>query len=80
MIQSNLTPHPAEDKRADETARARAEFERRAEKQGVRPFDPGEWLAEPETNQSPEEVRREVDEFLVMLREWRHTPSRRGAD
>jgi hypothetical protein len=79
MSQRNVTPHPTEDERERETTRARAEIERLAAEQGVKPFDPDEWRAEAEASQSPEEVRREVDEFLVMLREWRQTPSRRGA-
>ena len=79
MSQRNVTSHPADDERESEMARARAEFERLAEEQGVRPFDFDEWLAETEPDQPPEEIRREVDEFLVMLREWRHTPSRRAS-
>lgn len=80
MTRSNVTPHPADDERADETERARAEIERLAQEQSVRPFDPDEWLAEPGPDQPPDEVRREVDEFLLMLREARRTPSRRGVD
>lgn len=80
MSRRNVTPHPAEDERESETARVRAEIERLAEEQGVGPFDPDEWLAESEPDQPPEEVRREVDEFLGMLREWRGTPSRRDLD
>lgn len=80
MSQRNVTPHPADDERARETAHARAELERLAEEQGVRPFDPNEWLAESGPDQSPEEVSREVDEFLGILRESRQTPSRRGVD
>ena len=61
-----------------ETAEARADLERRADAQGVKPFDAEEWRAELETDQTPEEIRQEVDEFLGMLREWRDTPSRRS--
>lgn len=61
-----------------ETAEARADLERRADAQGVRPFDADEWRAEFETDQTPEEIRQEVDEFLSMLREWRDTTTRRS--
>lgn len=61
-----------------EIEEARADLERRADAQGVKPFDADEWRAEVETDQTPEEIRKEVDEFLGMLREWRDTPSRRS--
>jgi hypothetical protein len=64
--------------RERETAEARADLQRRADAQGVKPFDADEWHAELETKQAPEEVRQEVDEFLGMLREWRDTPSNRS--
>ena len=77
MSRPNITSQEAEE-RARETAQARADLERRAAEQGVRPFDAGEWLGELETDQTPEEVRREVDEFLHMVREARDTPSTRS--
>lgn len=64
--------------RERETAEARARLERRAAEQGVTPFDADEWRAELEVDQSPEDIRREVDDFLTMLREWRDTPSLRS--
>jgi hypothetical protein len=77
MSQRNATPHKAAD-RARETQEARAELQRCAEAQGVAPFNPEEWRADSETNQTPEETRQEVDEFLTMLRGWRDTPSARS--
>ncbi len=61
-----------------ETAQARAELQRRADAQGVKPFDANEWRAELETSQKPEEIAQEVDEFLSMLREWRDAPPTRS--
>jgi hypothetical protein len=78
MSQEKVTSHPADDKRASETAQARAELELRAVKQGVRPFDAEEWSDEFATEQTSAEVRQEVDEFLSLLREWRETPSHRS--
>jgi hypothetical protein len=70
------TYEPIDDaERARETAEARADMERRAEAEGVRPFDADEWRADLETDQTPDETRREVDDFLSMLREWRDTPA-----
>lgn len=69
---------PADVARERETAEARARLERRAAEQGVTPFDADEWRAELEVDQSPEDIRREVDDFLTMLREWRDTPSLRS--
>lgn len=66
------------ERRERETAQARADLLRRAAAQGVKPFSLDEWRAEVETDQTPEEIRQEVDEFLTMLREWRDTPSRRS--
>jgi hypothetical protein len=74
----NITSSIDAAERARETADARADLQRRADAQGVKPFDADEWRAELEINQTPEEVRQEVDEFLSMLREWRDTPSRRS--
>jgi len=74
----NITSAIDAAERARETAEARADLQRRADAQGVKPFDADEWHAELETEQAPEEVRQEVDEFLSMLREWRDTPSRRS--
>lgn len=72
------TRRPADAGRERETAEARARLERRAAEQGVAPFDAGEWRAELEIDQTPEDIRREVDDFLTMLREWRDTPSLRS--
>jgi hypothetical protein len=64
--------------RERETAEARAELLRRAEAEGVKPFDADEWLAERETDQTPEEIRREVDEFLALRREAREAERAQG--
>lgn len=71
---------PQEDReRARESAAALAALERRAAEFGVTPFDADEWRAE-RTDESPEDVKEEVDDFLGLLREWRETPSGRGLD
>lgn len=72
------TKAAADAARARETAEARARLDRRAAEQGIPPFDADEWRAELEIDQSPEDIRREVDDFLTMLREWRDTPSLRS--
>lgn len=64
------TPHHRARGSVRESA-ALAALERRAARQGVRPLSFDELLGEPDPDQSPEEVRREVNEFLVMLRGWR---------
>lgn len=86
MSQRNIKPDLAEEElrqveRERATAKARADLMRRAEAQGVKPFDPDEWRAELDSdNQPQEEIQREVDEFLKMMREWRDTPSNRSID
>lgn len=70
-------PHVNED-RERARAVARAELAARAEAEGVKPFDAGEWLAEGESGRSPEEVRHEVDEFLALRRELREAERARG--
>jgi hypothetical protein len=77
MSQSNISSHDRIE-RDRETAEARAELLRRAETQGVKPFDADEWRTEIETDQTPEEIRQEVDEFLSLIREVRDTPSARS--
>lgn len=75
MSRRKVTPHPAEDGRDDETARARAELERLAESEGVRPFTSLEEFAAP-----PELAADfDVDEFLRAVREDRDLRSQRGA-
>jgi predicted nucleic acid-binding protein len=78
MSQPNITSHSTEEERGRETAQARADLERRAAEQGIKPFDADEWLAGLETDQTPEEVRQEIDEFLHIVREVRDTPSSRS--
>lgn len=69
MSQRSVTPHPTDDER--ETARARAELERMAEAEGVRPFTSLEDFAGP-----PELTADfDVDEFLRAVREDRARPS-----
>lgn len=69
MSQRNVTSHPAEEER--KTARARAELERMAEAEGVRPFSSLEDFAGP-----PELTADfDVDEFLRAVREDRARPS-----
>lgn len=69
---------PMNAQRERETAEARTHLERRAAEQGIRPFDADEWRGELEIDQTPEEIRREVDDFLSMLRAWRNTPPARS--
>lgn len=64
--------------RAHESAEALAALERRAAEQGIRPFSADDWLSSGEEGSDPEEIKREVDDFLGMLREWRDTPSSRS--
>jgi hypothetical protein len=77
MTRPNTTDLDAE--RAREAAEARAALERRATEQGVKPFDPVEWQAEPAPDVTPEETRREVDEFLHLVRDTRALLSPRSA-
>ncbi len=76
-MSTDPTPRPNQE-REREAADARADLERRGAELGVKPFNDEEWLAESETGQTAEEIGREVDEFLSMVRELRHTPSGRG--
>ncbi|HEV2762011.1 MAG TPA: hypothetical protein VGV38_03370 [Pyrinomonadaceae bacterium] len=64
---------------AREAAEARAALERRAAELGVKPFDADEWLGGTGDDQTPDEVTREVDEFLSLVRELRDTPPTRSA-
>ena len=66
------------DDRAREAAEARAALERRAAELGVGPFDAEDWLAESEGDQTPEEIGREVDEFLSIVRRLRDASSDRS--
>jgi|GEM_PF-6731115 len=58
-----------------ETAEARDRLLRAAGERGVRPFDHEEWRGESTRDQTPEEVTREVDDFLLLVREVRGEPS-----
>jgi hypothetical protein len=76
MSRRNVTPHPTEDERAASSARARAEIERLAEAEGVRPFTSLKDFAGP-----PELASDfDVDEFLRAVREDRDRPSNRGVN
>jgi hypothetical protein len=76
-VSTDLTPR-GEEERARAAAEALARLERRAAETGVTPFDSAEWGAESDHGETPEEVRREVDEFLSLVRECRDTRSSRG--
>ena len=76
MTRPNATDIDAE--RAREAAEARAALERRAAEQGVKPFDAAEWQAESALDETPEETRREIDEFLQLVRDTRALPSTRS--
>jgi hypothetical protein len=77
-MSTNRTPHNDQD-RGRESAAALAALERRAAEFGIRPFDADERRGE-QPAQAPKDVRREVDDFLGLLREWCDTPSRRSLD
>jgi hypothetical protein len=79
MTQPNTT-QDIDAERALEVAAARADLQRRAEAQGIKPFDADEWGADLEPEQTPEEIRREVDDFLVLLRAARDTTTTRSID
>jgi hypothetical protein len=64
--------------RERDIAAARAELMRLAEEQGVKPFNFDEALGEGSGGQTQEEIQREVDEFLKLLRETRDLPSTRS--
>lgn len=73
MSQSNVTSHDQAE-RARETAEARADLERRATEQGVKPFTTLEDFAgDPSLT-----ADFDVDEFLRTVRETRDTPSNRS--
>jgi broad specificity phosphatase PhoE len=61
--------------RERETANARAEMLRRAEAQGVRPLSFDELLGDPDEGDTEKE---NVDDFLVLRREWREAERARG--
>jgi hypothetical protein len=77
MTQPNTT-HDIDAERALEVAAARADLQRRAEAQGIKPFDADEWSVGLDAEQTPEEIRREVDDFLVLLRAARDTTTTRS--
>ena len=56
--------------RERETAEARAELLRRAEREGVRPLSFDELLGDTDPG-DPE--KEDVDDFLALRREWRET-------
>jgi broad specificity phosphatase PhoE len=61
--------------RERETAEARAELLRRAEREGVRPLSFDEMLGDPDAG-DPE--KEDVDDFLALRREWREDERARG--
>jgi broad specificity phosphatase PhoE len=61
--------------RERETAEARAELLRRAEREGVRPLSFDELLGDPDAG-DPE--KEDVDDFLALRREWREDERARG--
>lgn len=77
MSQSN-TKVPSDIERERETAQALADLLDRARAQGVAPFDFDAAFGEAAEGQSQEEIQREVDEFLRMMREMRDVPSTRS--
>lgn len=78
MSQQNIKQPPLTPEREREAAEARAELLRRAEEQGVEPFDFNAAFGEGAEGQSQEEIQQEVDEFLRMMRETRDMPSARS--
>ncbi len=80
MSQRNLNQPPLAPEREREIVEARAELMRRAKEQGVEPFDFDAAFGEGAEGQSQDEIQREVDEFLRMVRETRDLPSTRGIE
>ena len=76
MAHQNIQQPPLTPEREREIAEARAELERLAEEQGVKPitnFD--DLCGDPELT-----ADFDVDVFLRQVREWRDTPSTRSID
>lgn len=71
MPQQKTIHPPPTPEREREIAEAHAELSRRAEEQGVEPFNFNAAFGEGAEGQSQEEIQREVDDFLRMRREWR---------
>ncbi|MDQ3255292.1 MAG: hypothetical protein M3R15_15565 [Acidobacteriota bacterium] len=78
MSQRNIKQPPLTPERERAAAEALADLMRRAEAQGVEPFDFDAAFGEGGEGQSQEEIRQEVDEFLQMVRETRDTSSARS--
>jgi hypothetical protein len=76
MSKRNIKQSATAQEREQEAAEARAELERQAAEQGIKPATCFEDLLGPETGQTQEEIQAEVDDFLRMLREWRSEPVR----
>ena len=79
MSQQNIK-EPLTPEREREAAEALADLMRRAEEQGVEPFDFDAAFGEGAEGQSQEEIQQEVDEFLQMVRETRDMPSSRSIE
>ena len=80
MAHQNIQQPPLTPEREREIAEARAELERLAEEQGVKPFDFDAAFGEASEGQSQEEIQQEVDEFLRVVRETRDMPSTRSIE
>ena len=77
MSKRNIKQPSVTPEREREIAEARAELERLAKEQGVKPLNFDEALGEGSDGQTQEEIQREVDEFLKLVRKTRDMPSRR---
>jgi hypothetical protein len=80
MSKRNIKRPTTTQERERETAEARAEVERLAAEQGIKPFNFDDALGEGSEGQTREEIQREVDDFLNLLRETRKMPSRRSLE
>lgn len=78
MSQQNIKQPPLTPERESEATEARAELLRRAEEQGVKPFDFDAAFGEGSEGEPQEEIQQQVDEFLQMIRETRDIPAVRS--
>ncbi len=75
MAQQLLNQPPLTAEGEQEIAEARAELMRRAQEQGITPFDFDAALGEGADGQTQDQIRQEVDEFLRVVRETRDIPA-----
>lgn len=80
MSHQNIQQPPLTPEGTREIAEGQAELLRRAEEQGVEPFDFDAAFGEGAEGESQHEIQQEVDEFLQTVRETRDMPSARSTE